>query len=209
MVLIAAAFVPRERSKARPIIRSSYTQQAAAEPPVGLPVGEELRILAGASRKYVDHAGKLWSPDSYFSGGGAVPSAVQRIWRTQDPIIYRSSRQGDFGYNIPLKAGTYELRLHFAETFYGPESAGGGGEGSRIMTVLVNGQPLLHDFDVLRRFRRRPHGRGQSVYRCLAGHRRPTASQLFSGAGRQRDAVGDRDPARNSRTNPPGTPGRP
>ncbi len=149
VVLIAAAFVARERSKAKPVIRSSYTQQAAAEPPVGLPVGEELRILAGASRKYVDHAGKLWSPDSYFSGGSAVLSSVQHIWRTQDPIIYRSSRQGDFSYNIPLKPGTYELRLHFAETFYGPESAGGGGEGSRIMMVLVNGQPLLHDFDVL------------------------------------------------------------
>ncbi len=116
---------------------------------MGLPVGEEIRILAGASRKYVDHAGKLWSPDSYFSGGTVVASAVQHIWRTQDPIIYRSSRQGDFTYNIPLKPGTYELHLHFAETFYGPESAAGGGEGSRIMTVLGNGQPLLRDFDVL------------------------------------------------------------
>lgn len=78
-----------------------------------------------------------------------MSSAVHHIWRTQDPIIYRISRQGEFTYNIPLKAGTYELRLHFAETFYGPENAGGGGEGSRLMTVLVNGQPLLRDYDVL------------------------------------------------------------
>ncbi len=149
VVLVVAAFLARDRSKAPPIIRSSYTPQAAAEPAVGLPVGEEVRILAGGTRKYVDHAGKLWNPDSYFSGGSAVPVSVQHIWRTQDPIIYRSSRQGDFTYNIPLKPGTYELRLHFAETFYGPENAGAGGEGSRIMAVLVNGQPLLRDFDVL------------------------------------------------------------
>ena len=149
VLLVVAAFLTRERPKAQPVIRSSYTQQATAETVVGLPVGEEIRILAGASRKYVDHAGKLWSPDSYFSGGTVVASAVQHIWRTQDPIIYRSSRQGDFIYNIPLKPGTYELHLHFAETFYGPESAAGGGEGSRIMTVLSNGQPLLRDFDVL------------------------------------------------------------
>ena len=71
------------------------------------------------------------------------------IWRTQDPTIYRTSRQGDFSYNIPLKPGTYELRLHFAETLYGPEDAGGGGEGSRIMMVTANGKPLLVDFDVL------------------------------------------------------------
>jgi hypothetical protein len=148
-LLALVAIRAREKSNPQPVIRSSYSQQPAAEPPVGLPVGEEVRILAGTNRKYVDHAGKLWNPDSYFSGGTAIPSAVQHIWRTQDPIVYRSSRQGDFTYNIPLKPGTYELHLHFAETFYGPESVGGGGEGSRIMTVLCNGQPLLRDFDVL------------------------------------------------------------
>jgi malectin (di-glucose binding ER protein) len=146
---LALAFLSRNPPKQQPVIRSSNLSQAFAEPAVGLPVGEEIRILAGASRKYVDHAGKLWSPDSYFSGGDSVQSAVQHIWRTQDPIIYRSSRQGNFTYNIPLKPGTYELRLHFAETFYGPENVGGGGEGNRIMAVLANGQPLLQDFDVL------------------------------------------------------------
>jgi hypothetical protein len=112
-------------------------------------VGEEIRILAGSTRKYVDHAGRLWGPDSCFSGGTAVASSVQHIWRTQDPIVYRSSRQGDFTYNIPLKPGIYELHLHFAETYYGPENPGGGGEGSRIMTVRANGETLLQDFDVL------------------------------------------------------------
>jgi hypothetical protein len=91
----------------------------------------------------------VWDPDEYFTGGFSVPTSVQHIWRTQDPIIYRSSRQGDFAYKIPLKAGVYELHLHFAENYYGPESAGGGGEGSRLMTVSANGQVLLHDFDVL------------------------------------------------------------
>ena len=149
-ILGVAAFLARDKSTPRPTIRSSYSPPVAApEPAVGLPVGDEVRILAGATRKYVDHAGKLWSPDSYFSGGAAVASPIQHIWRTQDPIIYRSSRQGDFAYDIPLKPGTYELHLHFAETFYGPENTGGGGEGSRLMTVSANGVPLLNDFDVL------------------------------------------------------------
>jgi hypothetical protein len=144
------AFLSREVSQPRPAIRAPESvEQPITVPAVGLPVGEEIRILAGTSRKYVDHAGKLWSPDAYSSGGMAVASTVQHIWRTQDPIIYRNSRQGEFSYNIPLKPGTYELHLHFAETFYGPEDAGGGGEGSRTMTVLANGQPLLRDFDVL------------------------------------------------------------
>jgi len=146
--LVLTAFLVGKRHKTQSIASPSYSQQLV-EPSVGLPVGEEVHILAGSSRKYVDHAGKLWSPDTYFAGGSAVQSAVQHIWRTQDPIIYRSSRQGDFTYNIPLKPGTYELRLHFAETIYGPENAGGGGEGSRTMSVTANGQTLLRDFDVL------------------------------------------------------------
>ena len=120
-----------------------------ATPMVGLPVGDEIRILAGSTRSYVDRSGKLWSPDAYFTGGTVVRSSVQHIWRTQDPAIYRSSRQGDFKYDIPLKAGIYELHLHFAETYYGPEDIGGGGEGSRVMTVVANGKQLLAGFDVL------------------------------------------------------------
>jgi hypothetical protein len=112
-------------------------------------VGEELRILAGASRSFVDHAGKLWNADTWFEGGTAVKSSVQNIWRTQNPNFYRTSRQGSFRYSIPLKSGIYELRLHFAETVYDPESTGTGGEGSRLMTVRANGKTLLTRFDVV------------------------------------------------------------
>jgi hypothetical protein len=117
--------------------------------PVGLPMGDELRILAGAGRTYVDHAGKLWTADEYYTGGTAIKSQVQHIWRTQDPSFYRTSRQGEFRYDLPLKKGIYELRLHFAETFYGPENIGSGGEGSRMINVRANGKPLLANFDVV------------------------------------------------------------
>jgi hypothetical protein len=115
---------------------------------VGLPAGEEVRILCGATHSLVDHAGKMWNADMWFSGGAPVKSTVQHIWRTQEAAFYRTSRQGDFRYDIPLRAGIYELRLHFAETVYGPESTGTGGEGNRIMTVRANGRTLLAAFDV-------------------------------------------------------------
>lgn len=139
----------RQPTKLTPAPPSSPPAAMSPEPAVGLPVGDELRILAGASRSYVDRAGKLWSPDRFFSGGKPVRSSAQHIWRTQDANIYRSSRQGDFRYDIPLKPGVYELRLHFAETFYGPEEIGGGGEGSRVLVAYANGKPLLNDFDVV------------------------------------------------------------
>lgn len=115
---------------------------------VGLPVGDEVRILAGATKSYVDRAGHLWAPDAYFTGGTPVRTPIHTIWRTQDPTMFRTSRAGEFKYDIPLKPGTYELHLYFAETFYGPENDGGGGEGSRLMTVNANDKPLLTDFDV-------------------------------------------------------------
>ena len=140
-------FLTRPQTPLRETSAPSAEQLMVSHPTVGLPVGEEVRILAGSSRPYVDRSGKAWSADNYFTGGTSVRSPIQHIWRTQDPTIYRSSRQGDFIYDIPLKPGIYELRLHFAETFYGPEDAGGG-ESSRVMAVSANGKPLLTDFDV-------------------------------------------------------------
>jgi hypothetical protein len=128
---------------------SSSKQSAAqaAEVQLGPPVGEEIRILAGSSRSFVDHAGKLWSADAGFDGGTAIKSQVQQIARTLDPGFYRTSRQGNFRYNLPLKKGIYELRLHFAET--ADESDSTGGEGSRIFTVRANGKTLLSRFDIV------------------------------------------------------------
>lgn len=149
ILLGALLFLGRDKLRPARVAPSTGPAQAFAPPTVGLPVGDEIRILAGATRSYVDRSGKLWNPDANFVGGASVRSPVQHIWRTQDSSIYRNSRQGDFSYNIPLKHGTYELHLYFAETFYGPEDIGGGGEGSRVMTVTANGKPLLTDFDVL------------------------------------------------------------
>ena len=149
VLVVGVLYLGRDRRRLQTVAPSSRPVAALPESPIGLPVGNEIRILAGATRRYVDRVGKLWGPDAHFTGGHAVQSSAQHIWRTQDPSIYRSSRQGDFSYNIPLPPGIYELHLHFAETFYGPEDAGGGGEGSRIMTVTANGNPLLTDFDVV------------------------------------------------------------
>ena len=143
-----AAFLGHFRQP-KPTAQTGQPQTQTMSPEFGLPVGEEVRILAGADRSYVDHAGKLWNADAFFTDGTAVKSVVQHIWRTQSPAFFRSSRQGHFRYDIPLSKGIYELRLHFAETVFGPESSETGGEGSRIMTVLANGKALLDGFDVV------------------------------------------------------------
>ncbi len=153
-VIIAVALVYGWRVSLRRA--ASLASQPAVQPvysngfQFGPPPGPEIRILAGANRSLVDHAGKLWSSDTEFTGGAAVKSDVLHIWRTQDQAFYRTSRQGQsFRYDIPLKQGIYELRLHFAETVYDPESTGTGAEGRRLMTVRANGKTLLSGFDVV------------------------------------------------------------
>ena len=111
--------------------------------------GGAVRILAGyLKEKYVDREGNVWSGDRYFSGGNAGEQTFSFLQGTTDPTMFRTSRIGDFRYDIPLTAGNYELRLHFAETNFGPGTTPGRGESSRVFSVAMNGKPLLNDLDI-------------------------------------------------------------
>ena len=96
-----------------------------------------------------DRYGNAWSPDQYFTGGQSFERAVALLGRTRDPLIYSAGRVGDFSYDIPLPAGTYELRLYFAETEYGPAFPKGGGENNRTFHVNLNSKRILNDFDIV------------------------------------------------------------
>ncbi len=137
----------RQTRQLPPTAATNHSSAQPSESLLGPPVGEEVRVLAGSSRSFVDHAGKLWNADAWFDGGMVVKSSTQQIGRTQNPVFYRTSRQGSFRYNIPLNKGIYELRLHFAET--ADEADSGSGEGNHILTVRANGKPLLARFDVV------------------------------------------------------------
>jgi hypothetical protein len=147
------ALTSRKGAASAAIAPAGLPELAANTPAPGLnreaPGEGEIRILAGSNiARYQDHAGKIWSGDRYFTGGTPYRSEQKLIYRTLDSEIYRVSRQGDFTYDIPLKPGVYELRLHFAETFFGPEELVGGGETSRLMHVMANGKLLLWMYDI-------------------------------------------------------------
>ena len=109
-----------------------------------------VRIIAGSDRKYIDHHGHTWLPDGYFEGGGRPAAPFRQFFaRTSDPLLYQNGRIGLTAYNIPLKPGTYELKLHFVEPVYGPGLETGGGENSRTFDVLLNGKLLLDSFDIV------------------------------------------------------------
>ena len=111
---------------------------------------ESFRMIAGTTAPYVDRGGRTWGPDRFFTGGNVLVRPSERIFRTLDPDVYRHLRSGDFGYDIPLQPGNYELHLLFAETgladFISAESSG---EGQRVFRISANGQPILTAFDVV------------------------------------------------------------
>jgi hypothetical protein len=108
-----------------------------------------VRILAGSSAaQVVDHDGNTWTGDRDYQGGEERTVAPRPIANTQDPEIFYHRRQGNFAYHIPLKPGVYELRLYFAETVFGENNVGGGGETTRIFQIRANGGALMNSLDV-------------------------------------------------------------
>ena len=119
-------------------------------PIVSAPIGDSVRILAGLTDgNYTDGYGHVWVSDRFFHGGVVAASVNHPIWGTRDPRLYQSWRQGTFSYDIPAKPGTYELRLYFAETYFGEGNAAGfGGENTRFFDISINGVPIKKHFSV-------------------------------------------------------------
>jgi len=78
-------------------------------------------------------------------GGGKTASTADAIdvnVPNAAPLeVYQTERLGACSYTIPVnKPGAFSVRLHFAETKYGP--------GERKFNVEINGQRVLNDFDI-------------------------------------------------------------
>ena len=147
MVVAASALWWSNRGGHANANRTPLTSTLSASP---LASGPEVRIRCGYARPiFKDEEGNVWTGDRYFTGGFATELPDQHIARTRNHELYLTERTGVFSYKIPLASGTYELRLHFAETTYSPASTLGGGENSRVFDVRLNGRPLLSQFDIV------------------------------------------------------------
>jgi hypothetical protein len=100
---------------------------------------------------------EAWDYDDYFAGGLARDrQVVPEIDGTDDPELYLTQRRGDargkpgeFSYSIPVpEPGIYQVRLHFAEIYWGAEGGAPGGRGKRVFSVDAEGQAALVDYDI-------------------------------------------------------------
>ncbi|HEX8528595.1 MAG TPA: malectin domain-containing carbohydrate-binding protein, partial [Cytophagales bacterium] len=110
-----------------------------------LPAGSGLTINAGGSA-YTTGAGKQFSADVYYASGTVSSIAGGEIANTGDDALYRNARVGMFSYGLPSGNGTFDVTLHFAETYFGSREAGG--VGSRKFNEYLEGVKRLSDYDV-------------------------------------------------------------
>jgi hypothetical protein len=97
---------------------------------------------------FTDVAGNFWHADTCFSGeksGGRDSLKISDVGYG-DTAVYRFERYGNssasFNYTFTIKNGTYQVKLHFAETYSGVTDVGG-----RIFDVAINDSTVLTSFD--------------------------------------------------------------
>ena|GEM_PF-346046 len=124
-----------------------YQQPAGTLTPTPTPVvASTWRVNAGASQ-YTDSQGNVWSADENYAGGtaavttsaitGALPGAG-------DQTLYQSQRYGSpFSYVFNVPAGSYQVTLKFAETYWTAV-------GDRVFNVSINGNTVLTNFDLFK-----------------------------------------------------------
>jgi hypothetical protein len=111
-----------------------------------------IRILAGREARgpYLDRFRNTWRSDAHFSGGEAKPGPAAFPLHPPDAGLFRTMRQGEFAYDIPVEPGPYEMRLCFAEPLYRPAiDVTNDGENQRRFNVFLNGKLILDKFDIV------------------------------------------------------------
>jgi hypothetical protein len=101
-----------------------------------------VRINVGGGA-YTASDGSVFSADAYYSGGDTA-STTAAIAGTADPALYRDERWGNFSYSIPVANGSYDVRLHFVELYYGGDCV-----GKRVFSLDVVETPGPPDVSTL------------------------------------------------------------
>jgi len=126
-------------------------------------MSDEVRILAGYNGDpWVDPSGRQWQRDRYFQGGVALPGVKAPAPPPPNRRLFQTMRAGrrtgdatddagTFTYDIPMKAGAYELFLYFADPIRESQQLPDrqDGQNLRHFTIRVNGEPLLNRVDAL------------------------------------------------------------
>ncbi len=94
--------------------------------------------------EYLATDGTLYEAESPQSGvSGGSTGRLETVKGSQDPLLYRTFREGAVKIAQPLAPGTYDVTFHFAEH----EKLGG---GERLFDALIENAPVIEGLDVMR-----------------------------------------------------------
>lgn len=100
-----------------------------------------LRIRCGGPA-YTDVEGRIWAADQFYAGGSSYVASGS-ISATSDPGLYLTERTGSqFAYRIPVKNGTYVVRLHLAEIYWASPL-------KRLFSVSIENSGLFSNLDLV------------------------------------------------------------
>jgi Malectin domain len=119
-------------------------------PPVPARLAPPVRINAGATINWTDPVSKVvWGADRFFTGGNIYGNntCLNSIDGTQLDALVCSERffSSSIGisngkYVIPMRTGTYVLKLLFAEVLFD--------SGTRVFNVMVQGKQIITKLDI-------------------------------------------------------------
>lgn len=89
---------------------------------------------------YTATDGTAFSADQLVNGGSTYTSSTS-ISGTEDDLIYRSERYGNFTYELPVTNGTYEVSLLLAEIYFNEPN-------KRVFDVSFEGQKQVSNLDI-------------------------------------------------------------
>jgi hypothetical protein len=128
-----------------------------------------IRIVA-RDRGIKDSQNRYWDPDRYAQGGQVISRPEANVV-SAEPELYRSERFGNLRYTIPVaQQGRYGVTMYFAENWFGPGNPGGGGIGSRIFDIFVNGVVVRRNFDIFREAGGVGHASTLALHRVEPNH---------------------------------------
>ncbi|WP_162052675.1 malectin domain-containing carbohydrate-binding protein [Pontibacter pamirensis] len=110
-------------------------------------------LIASGGTQYTDGQSRSWSADANFSGGVTSSKSFDVAGTTDDGLYlkYRyAASKAPFSYSIPVgEAGTYRVKLHFLEPYFGaPGGRTSGLAGARVFHVDLEGKRVLTNYDI-------------------------------------------------------------
>lgn len=98
--------------------------------------------------------GTTFEEDAYFKGSSKIGTTnFTRIKNTALDELYKTERsadndKGSFSYDFPLTNGVYQIKLHFAEIYFGAPESGEGGIGKRVFDIAFESENRTGNLDI-------------------------------------------------------------